>query len=138
MTLEQIAYNIKFFRDQQDWTQKELSEQLVVSRSVIAKWESNSVTPDISSLIKLSNVFEVTLDQLVGKQSYHEDLLKDFKRIYSSKSKSFDEEVVDLVEYIMTHPNFKDQVYRLKKLPIRKQLSLHTMFAGIIDQYEKI
>ncbi|UJL47310.1 helix-turn-helix transcriptional regulator [Virgibacillus sp. NKC19-16] len=138
MSLEQIAHNIRFFRDRQEWTQMELAEKLMVSRSVIAKWENYSTTPDISSLMKLSNVFRITLDQLVGNHSYRDDLLKDFKQIYSSKSKPFDEEVVDLIEYIMTHPNFKDQIYRLKNLPIRKQLSLHTIFAGIIDQYEKI
>ncbi|MBY7142741.1 helix-turn-helix transcriptional regulator [Virgibacillus sp. NKC19-3] len=138
MSLEQIAHNIKFFRDQQEWTQMELADKLMVSRSVIAKWENYSTTPDISSLMKLSNVFHITLDQLVGNHSYRDDLLKDFKRIYSSKSKAFDEELVDLIEYIMTYPNFKEQIYRLKHLPIRKQLSLHSLFAGIIDQYEKI
>lgn len=138
MSLEQIAHNIKFFRDRQEWTQMELANKLMVSRSVIAKWENYSTIPDISSLMKLSNVFHITLDQLVGNHSYRDDVLKDFKQIYSSKSKPFDEEIVDLIEYIMTHPNFKDQIYRLKNLPIRKQLSLHTIFAGIIDQYEKI
>lgn len=67
MNLEQIAHNIKFFRDQQEWTQMELAEKLMVSRSVIAKWENYTTTPDISSLMKLSNVFHITLDQLVGK-----------------------------------------------------------------------
>ncbi|WP_373895377.1 helix-turn-helix domain-containing protein [Virgibacillus natechei] len=138
MSLEQIAHNIRFFRDQQEWTQMELADKIMVSRSVIAKWENHSTTPDISSLMKLSNIFHITLDQLVGNQSYHEELLKDFKRIYSSRSKAFDEEVVDLIEYIMSHPNFKDQIFRLQHLPIRKQLSLHTIFAEIIDQYEKI
>src|SRR5690625_1835014 len=104
MNIEQIPYNIKFFREQNKWTQKELAEQLKVSRSVIAKWENNNVTPDISSLLKLCNIFDTTLDHLVGNHSFQKDLLKDFKRIYSSKSKPFDEEVVELVEYIMTFP----------------------------------
>lgn len=138
MSLEQIAHNIKFFRKQNDWTQIELAEKLMISRSVVTKWENNSVTPDISSLIKLSKVFDITLDHIAGNHSFHDDLLKEFKRIYSSKSKSFDEEAVDLVEYIMTHPNFKEQIYRLKNLSIKKQLSLHKIFSDMIDQYEQL
>ncbi|MBM7601950.1 transcriptional regulator with XRE-family HTH domain [Virgibacillus halotolerans] len=138
MSSEQIAHNIKLFREQNDWTQKELAEKLAVSRSVIAKWENNSVTPDIEALIKLSKVFGITLDHITGNLSFREDLLKDFKRIYSSKSKSFDEEVVELVEYIMIHPTLKEQIYRLKSLPMKKQLSIHQLLSNMIDQYEQI
>lgn len=138
MNIEEIPYNIKFFREQNKWTQQELAEQLKVSRSVIAKWENNHVTPDISSLLKLCKVFDITLDHIVGIYSFREDLLKDFKRIYSSKSKSFDEDVVELVEYIMTHPIFKEQIYRLRNLSIKKQLSLHTLLSDMIDQYEQL
>lgn len=138
MNLDQIAQNIKFFREQNEWTQSELAEKLSISRSVIAKWENNVVLPDISSLIKLSHVFDVTLDLVVGTHSFREDLLRDFKRIYKSKSKSFDEEAVELVEYLMVYPSFKDQIYRLKNLSIKKQLSIHKLFSDMIDQYERL
>jgi len=134
--LEQIAYNIKFFRDQCGWTQKELAEQIMLSRSVVAKWENHSATPDIESLIKLSNVFNISIDHLVGNYSFQNDMLKEFKRIYSSKAKDFDEEVVELVEYLMTYPDFKDQVYRLKNLSIKKQLSIHKIFSILVDESE--
>jgi len=138
MNLEQIAYNIKFFRDQQGWTQKELAGKIMVSRSVIAKWENNTATPDIASLIKLSRVFNISLDHLVGNHSFQEDLLKEFKRIYSSKTKDFDQDVVELVEYLMTYPDFKKQIYQLKNLSIKKQLSIHKLFADMIDEYEHL
>jgi len=138
MYLEQIARNIKFFREQNEWTQKEIAEKLSISRSVIAKWENNVVTPDISSLMKLSNIFGVTLDLIVGTHSFRDDLLKDFKRIYKSNSRSFDEEAVELVEYLMIYPDFKDQIFRLQKLSIKKQLSIHKLFSNMIDQYERL
>lgn len=138
MNIEQISHNIKFFREQNKWTQKELAEHLKVSRSVVAKWENNNVTPDIISLLKLCTIFDISLDHLVGNYSFKEDLLKDFKRIYSSKSKSFDEEVVELVEYIMTYPTFKNEIYRLKRLSVKKQLSIHKLLSSLIDQYEQI
>jgi|SRR5690625_27889 len=138
MNIDQISHNIRFFREQNKWTQKELAEQLKVSRSVIAKWENNHVIPDISSLLKLCTIFNTSLDHLVGNYSFREDLLKDFKRIYSSKSKPFDEEVVELVEYIMTYPRFKSEIYRLKDLSVKKQLSIHKLLSNLIDQYEQM
>jgi|SRR5690625_4603228 len=138
MNIEQIPHNIRFFREQNKWTQKELAEQLQVSRSVIAKWENSNVTPDISSLLKLCNIFDITLDHLVGNHSFRKDLLKDFKRIYSSQSKPFDEEVVELVEYIMTFPALKSEIYRLKNLSVKKQLSIHKLLSNMIDQYEQL
>ncbi len=136
--LDQIAYNIKFFREQHNWSQRELAEKLMTSRSVVAKWENNVGMPDISSLIKLGHIFDVTLDLLVGTQSFRQDLLKDFKRIYKSEAKSFDEEAVELVEYLMLYPDFKKEIFRLQNLSIKKQLSLHKLFSDMIDQYERL
>ncbi|WP_106494582.1 helix-turn-helix domain-containing protein [Lentibacillus sp. Marseille-P4043] len=138
MNLEQIAYNIKFLREQNEWTQKELAEKLSTSRSVIAKWENNVVTPDVPSLIELSMVFDVTIDHIVGNYTLREDLLKDFKRVYSSKARPFDVEVMELVEYLMMHPLLKEQIYQLKKLPMKKQKSLHLLFATMIEEYERL
>jgi transcriptional regulator with XRE-family HTH domain len=138
MNLEQIAYNIKFFREQYGWTQKELADKIMLSRSVIAKWENNTAVPDVDSLIKLSRVFNVSLDHLVGNYSFQNDLLKEFKRIYSSEAKDFDEDVVELVEYLMTYPEFKNQVYRLKRLSIKKQLSLHNLITQLLNEYEDL
>jgi len=138
MNLEQIAYNIKFFREQYGWTQKELADKIMLSRSVIAKWENNTAVPDVDSLIKLSRVFNVSLDHLVGNYSFQNDLLKEFKRIYSSEAKDFDEDVVELVEYLMTYPEFKNQVYRLKRLSIKKQLSLHNLITQLLNEYENL
>lgn len=138
MSFEQIAYNIKFLREQKDWTQQKLADQLVISRSTITKWENNQLTPDITSLIKLSSVFNVTLDHLVGNTIHQDELLLEFKRIYKSEAVSFDDEAVALVEYIMKFPDFKQQIYRLSKLSIKKQLSIHQLIEDMIDQYEQI
>lgn len=138
MIQEQIAYNIKFFREKHGWTQEMLAEKILSSRSTIAKWENKVTLPDIESLIKLSDVFNVTLDSLVGTESGQHNLLKDFKRIYSSKIQPFDEEIIELAGYLMRFPKFKEQIYRLKKLPIQKQLSIHHLIGEIISQYEKL
>ncbi|MEW9676981.1 helix-turn-helix transcriptional regulator [Lentibacillus sp. L22] len=138
MNLEQISYNIKFLRKQHKWTQNDLAKRLSTSRSVIAKWENNVVIPDVSSLIELSMVFDVSIDQLVGNYSVREDLLRDFKRVYSSDAESFDVEAMEIVEYIMQHPEFKTNIHRLKGLPLKKQQSIQRLFGNLIQECEQL
>lgn len=138
MTVEKIAYNIKLFRETAGWTQEKLAEKVVTSRSNIAKWENSSTIPDVQSLIKLSDVFNVSIDHLIGKQTFQNELLRDFKRIYGSNTKDFDEEIVEIVEYTMTFPMFKEQIYRLQTLPIKSQQSIHKLLSDLINQFEKL
>ncbi|MBO5607694.1 MAG: helix-turn-helix transcriptional regulator [Treponema sp.] len=46
-------------------TQEALAEKLNVSRQAVAKWESGQAYPDISNLIQISNLMNVTVDYLV-------------------------------------------------------------------------
>ena len=46
-------------------TQETLAEKLNVSRQAVAKWESGQAYPDISNLIQISNLMNVTVDYLV-------------------------------------------------------------------------
>ncbi len=138
MSVEQIAYNIKFLREMNDLTQQKLADELKISRSMITKWENNQLIPDIQSLIKLSDLFGVSLDYLVGNEIHRKDIIKEFKRIYRSHSVDFDDEAIYLVEYIMKHPEFKEQVYRLSDLSLKKQSSIHKLLRHVIDEYEKI
>lgn len=138
MSFEQVAYNIRFLREQKDWTQQKLADHLVISRSTVTKWENNQLSPDMTSLIKLSHVFGVTIDYLVGNTVHQEDILKEFKKIYRSNAITFDDEAVSLVEYIMKFPDLKEQIHRLSKLPIKKQLSIHKLIENMVDQYELI
>lgn len=138
MSIEHIAYNIKFFREQFGWTQEELAKRVLSSRSKVAKWENKSVTPDIDSLIQLSEIFDVTLDHLVGRQSFQKDLLTDFKRIYQLESPTYDEEVITLMEYILQHPHFKENLLELHSFSMAKQQSVHKIFSEIINEYKKL
>lgn len=46
-------------------SQDQLAEQLAVSRQSVSKWENGISVPDLDNLVKLSEVFCVSLDQLV-------------------------------------------------------------------------
>lgn len=47
-------------------TQKKLAERLSVSRQAVQKWETDSSMPDISKLIMISELFGVTIEELLG------------------------------------------------------------------------
>lgn len=52
-------------RTQAGLSQEALAEQLEVSRQSISKWETDSSIPDLDKLVRLSEIFGVTLDELV-------------------------------------------------------------------------
>ncbi len=46
-------------------TQEQLAEKIDVSRQTISKWESDSTSPDLESIVKISRIFHVSLDDLL-------------------------------------------------------------------------
>jgi len=46
-------------------SQGDLAEMLNVSRQSISKWENNTATPDLEKIVKMSEIFEISLDELI-------------------------------------------------------------------------
>ena len=63
-----IANNIRFFRKTNNLTQEELSKQLGGSKNLVSNYENGISTPDIYTLVKLADIFDITLDELVGRE----------------------------------------------------------------------
>ncbi|RKM61880.1 XRE family transcriptional regulator [Butyrivibrio sp. CB08] len=63
-----FSEKLQLIRKNKGLTQEELAEKLDVSRQAVAKWESGQAYPDISNLIQISNLFNVTVDYLVRDQ----------------------------------------------------------------------
>lgn len=63
-----IAENIKFYRLQLGLTQEKLANLLNGKKSLISNYENGHSTPDIYILVKLADIFQVTLDELVGRK----------------------------------------------------------------------
>ena len=62
-----IAEKIKAARKRAGLSQQELADQLYVSRSAVAKWESDKGLPDIENLKAIAKLFGMTLDELAGE-----------------------------------------------------------------------
>lgn len=57
---------LKQLRHNKEWTQEELAEKLFISRTAISKWESGRGFPSIESLKAISQVFDVSIDELLS------------------------------------------------------------------------
>ena len=65
MTLGEKIYKLRIERN---LSQGELSEMLEVSRQSVSKWENGAATPDLDKIIKLSEIFKITIDELVKNE----------------------------------------------------------------------
>lgn len=63
-----LGENIYRFRTGKNMSQGDLADALDVSRQSVSKWENNSAVPELEKLMKMSELFGVTLDALVGKE----------------------------------------------------------------------
>ena len=60
-----LGTNISRLRAEKHLSQGDLAEALDVSRQSVSKWETDASVPDLDKLVKLSQVFDVSLDELV-------------------------------------------------------------------------
>lgn len=63
-----LSENIKFYRKSIGLTQEKLASLLNGKKSLISNYENGYSTPDIFTLIKLADIFQVSLDELVGRK----------------------------------------------------------------------
>ena len=61
----EISTQIKKYRNTMELSQEELAEKIYVTRQTISNWENGKSYPDIHSLLLLSSLFNVSLDQLI-------------------------------------------------------------------------
>ena len=60
-----LGNHIKHYRNEKGLSQEELAERVYVTRQTISNWENNKNYPDINSIVLLSEVFEISIDNLI-------------------------------------------------------------------------
>jgi transcriptional regulator with XRE-family HTH domain len=133
--MKKLADNLKFLRKQRNWTQEELAQRLNISRSQITKWESGDQLPDLETLEKLSNLYEVSIDYLIGRQFYKKDLLREVNRIY--RTNEIDEVMLDIIDYLKQNPEMEKTIHTLSKLPIKKRKHLETVIVTMLTEFSR-
>lgn len=64
-----LQENIRAFRQKKGMTQEELASRLHVVRQTVSKWEKGLSVPDAELLIRLAEVLEVSVAQLLGGEA---------------------------------------------------------------------
>ena len=69
MTNMQLGSRISSYRQNKNMTQEELANRIGVTPQALSNWERNQRLPDVSLLISLCNVLEVSADCLLGTEA---------------------------------------------------------------------
>ena len=59
---------LMMLRKSKNLSQEQLGNELNVARQTVSKWELGETTPEMDKLIKMSEIFEVSLDELMKDQ----------------------------------------------------------------------
>lgn len=62
-----LSKQLSRYRKEAKMTQEELAEKCDVTRQAVAKWENGESTPSIEKLITLAEIYDTSLDELVGR-----------------------------------------------------------------------
>lgn len=68
-----LGNNIKELRKSKGYSQETLAEQLHVVRQTISKWEKGTSVPDAEMLNRISEMFEVSVAELLGSVVFEQE-----------------------------------------------------------------
>ena len=88
--LMEIGFKIKNARIKANLTQEQVAEALGVSRQTISNWENEKTYPDIVSVVKMSDLYDISLDHLLKEEqsmSNYLDYLEESTDVVKSKNK---------------------------------------------------
>ena len=80
----ELGKQIKRLRNERGWNQEEFAEKAYVSRQTVSNWENEKSYPDVKSLLILSDLFGVSIDELVKgdveimKEKISKESIKEF------------------------------------------------------------
>lgn len=67
---------IRFFRKKHHMTQNDLAKILGVKQTSVSQWETGRNYPDIKTAKRIAEMYDATLDQILGSEEMSEDDLR--------------------------------------------------------------
>ena len=65
-----MLLNLKKLREERAISQRALAEVIGVSQQSVNKYENHNIEPDIETLIRIADYFDVSMDYLVGRTEH--------------------------------------------------------------------
>lgn len=75
MNQKHIGTFLKELRLEHGWTQQQLADQIGVSNRSVSRWETGSTMPDLSLLVMLSELYEISVDEILDGERKGDDMI---------------------------------------------------------------
>lgn len=95
-----IGNRLSALREERKWTQLQTSTALGISRAALSHYEKNRREPDSETLSKFADLFQVTVDYLIGRTFIPQQTLANDVRQFVDQLELSDEEL--LAKYHLT------------------------------------
>lgn len=115
----ELYEKLKTARIKKDLSQKDAADKVGISRQTLSNWETGKTYPDIVSLIKLSDLYEISLDELLKekeKPSAYVDyidkattLIKNKRKIY--KAAEIGIYILSLIIYVNAYYFYRNGIF---------------------------
>ncbi len=86
MDQKKVGSFLKELRKEKGITQEMLAEQLNVSGRTVSRWETGSNMPDISLLIELAEIYDVSIPEIVNGERKSENMNEEVKEVAQTMS----------------------------------------------------
>lgn len=120
-----IGDKLKALRLKKGLKQSEMAELLGLSASAVGMYEQNRRNPDSETLLKYSQIFEVSVDYLLsGDSSENKELMPEIRKfVLSQEGLMFDGEILsdDDLEQIMNAIEISTALIKKKKSDIKSE-----------------
>lgn len=93
----EIGKKLKEARMSSGLTQERVAEEIAVSRQTISNWENEKSYPDIVSVIRLSSLYSISLDELLKGDIKMMEHLEESTNVVKSNQKLIGAAVVNIV-----------------------------------------
>ena len=97
----EIGKKLKDARTKSGFTQETVAEKINVSRQTISNWENEKSYPDIISVIELSNLYSISLDDLLKGDEKMMEHLEESTNIVKSNQKLISAIILNIVIVIL-------------------------------------
>lgn len=110
-----LSSNLKKLRNRYNYTQQQVADKIGVTRPAYTAYEKGTRNPDSSMLGKLADVFDVSIDDLLGRESKHHDPSDDFDAFMFEDKDAFDALPEDVKQELIKEINDKIEFLAYKQ-----------------------
>lgn len=131
MTIGERIYSL---RTKAGLSQEEFSEMLCVSRQSVSKWETDSSVPELDKLLKICDIFSISLDEMTGRCEAADSIAHELKKITSpDKNEAASQEDTGALNIVNTEKDTdsEDSTQEDKRI-LPKKKSKKILIAGLI------